>query len=252
MSAFKEQIDLASNVHPGDQFQLLYQPTVNKSGKPASIEILAARFITHNKTYEVVRYEDPEGHIAYYKPDGKSMKSGFLRIPVENSHVSSGFTFSRIDPIFNIARPHLGVDFAAPMGSPIKATSDGKVIFLGQKNGYGNTIIIKHDEHYSALYAHLQAFADSLQTGSIVHQGQIIGKVGCNGHSTGPHLHYEFWVDGARRDPLTVELPKSSAIPKHYLAKFTNHAHYLLAQLDASQHVQLAANTGKKSNKSKG
>ena len=137
------------------------------------------------------------------------------------------------------------MDYAAPRGTPIKATGDGKVIFRGVKGGYGKTIIIEHGSRYSTLYAHMSRFARGIRSGRRVRQGQVIGFVGSTGLATGPHLHYEFRVNGVHRNPLTVKLPDASPLPRQYLAAFTAKAAPFLAQLDLLRRSTLALNAGR-------
>ncbi len=207
----------------------------------ATATILAAEFINHGKRYQAIRYTDAGGKTDYYSLDGKSMRKAFLRTPVEFSRISSGFSLGRKHPVLNTIRAHKGVDYAASTGTPIKATSDGKIVHRGKKGGYGNTIIVQHGSKYSTLYAHMSKYRSGLTTGSRVKQGQIIGYVGSSGLATGPHLHYEFRVDGVHRDPLRVKLPGADPLANKYRADFDKKAEALMAQLDLVRDVQLAS-----------
>jgi murein DD-endopeptidase MepM/ murein hydrolase activator NlpD len=151
---------------------------------------------------------------------------------VKFARVSSRFTTKRWHPVLKRWRSHKGVDYAAPTGTPIKATGAGKVIFRGWKGGYGKVVIIQHGSKYTTLYAHMSRFASKAKSGSRVKQGQIVGYVGQTGLASGPHLHYEFRVNGVHRNPLTVKLPKSVPLPKAKLAQFRTASSQLLAQLD--------------------
>ena len=187
-----------------------------------------------------MRYTDPKGHSSYYSPDGRSMRKAFLRSPVDFRRISSRFTRSRCHPILGVCRPHRGVDYAAAVGTPIKAAGDGKIIFRGWKGGYGRAIIIRHGTKYSTLYGHMSRFKRGLHTGSRVKQGQIIGYVGQSGLATGPHLHYEFRVNGVHRNPLTVKLPQAAPIPAAYKQDFLATSRPRLAQLDAVKRTAVA------------
>jgi murein DD-endopeptidase MepM/ murein hydrolase activator NlpD len=240
---FGWDIDFALDIRKGDQFTVLYEELYLDGERVGNGDILAAEFINQGTRYQAVRYTDDSGKTDYYSLDGKSMRKAFLRTPVEFSRISSGFSLGRKHPILNRIRAHKGVDYAASTGTPIKATSSGKIIFRGIKGGYGNTIIIQHGAKYSTLYAHMSKFRSSLTAGSRVQQGQVIGYVGSSGLATGPHLHYEFRVDGVHRDPLKVKLPGAEPLDSKYLADFSRKAESLLAKLDLVRNVQLAANS---------
>ncbi len=228
---FGWDIDFALDIRSGDQFTVLYEDLYRDGEKIRSGDILAAEFTNRGKTYVAIRYTNPEGHSGYYSPDGMRMRKAFRRTPVEFSRISSRFG-KRFHPILNRMRAHKGVDYAAPTGTPIRATSDGKVIHKGRKGGYGKTVILKHGKRYSTLYAHMSRYGKGLRRGQTVKQGQIIGYVGQSGSATGPHLHYEFRVDGVHRNPLTVRLPKALPIEKKYRKNFKEVAEKLLAQIE--------------------
>ncbi|MCK4706728.1 MAG: M23 family metallopeptidase, partial [Gammaproteobacteria bacterium] len=190
-----------------------------------------------------VRYTNPENNRSeFFTPDGKSMRKAFLRSPVNFARISSGFTTSRYHPVLHKFRAHKGVDYAAKRGTPIRASGDGKIIHRGNKGGYGRTVIIQHGSKYNTLYAHLNAFNLKFRVGSRVKQGQTIGYLGSSGLATGPHLHYEFRVNGVHRNPLTVRLPVSRPVPKRYLADFELMTAPLLAQLQLFTRTQVALN----------
>jgi len=240
---FGWDIDFALDIRKGDQFTVLYEELYLDGEHIGNGNILAAEFINQGKRYQAVRYTDAGGNTDYYSPDGKSMRKSFLRTPVEFSRISSGFSLGRKHPILNRIRAHKGVDYAASTGTPIKVTGNGKIIYRGKKGGYGNTIIVQHGSKYSTLYAHMSKFRSGLKTGSRVQQGQIIGYVGSTGLATGPHLHYEFRVDGVHRNPLTVKFPGAEPLNKKYLADFSRKAESLLAKLELIRNVQVAANS---------
>ena len=240
---FGWDIDFALDIRKGDQFTVLYEELYLDGERVGNGDILAAEFINQGTRYQAVRYTDAGGKTDYYSLDGKSMRKAFLRTPVEFSRISSGFSLGRKHPILNRIRAHKGVDYAATTGTPIKATSNGKIIFRGKKGGYGNTIMIQHGAKYSTLYAHMSKFRSGLKTGSRVKQGQVIGYIGSSGLATGPHLHYEFRVDGVHRDPLKVKLPGAEPLDSKYLADFSSKAQSLLAKLDLVRNVQVAVNS---------
>ena len=240
---FGWDIDFVLDIRKGDQFTVLYEELYLDGERIGNGDILAAEFINQGKSYQAVRYTDAGGKTDYYSLDGKSMRKAFLRSPVEFSRISSGFSLGRKHPILNRIRAHKGVDYAASTGTPIKATSNGKIVHRGKKGGYGNTIIIQHGTKYSTLYAHMSKYRSGLKTGSRVKQGQVIGYIGSSGLATGPHLHYEFRVDGVHRDPLKVKLPGAEPLNSKYLADFSRKAESLLAQLDLVRNVQVAANS---------
>ena len=208
---FDWDIDFVLDVHTGDRFSIIFEEYYLDGEKISYGNILAAEFVNQGNVYRAVRYTDKNGLSGYYAPDGTNMRKAFLRNPVDASRISSGFGM-RFHPVLNRMRDHKGVDFAAPIGTPVKATGDGKIILMGRRGGYGNTIVIQHGGKYQTLYAHLSGFAKGLYSGARVQQGEVIGYVGQTGLATGPHLHYEFRVDGEHRNPLTVKLPGAAPI----------------------------------------
>ena len=230
---FGWDIDFALDIRDGDRFSVIYDDLYVEGKQLRHGDILAAEFVNNGTTYRAVRFTDANGHSDYYSPDGKSMRKAFLRTPVEFSRISSYFSTARFHPILNRIRAHKGVDYAAPIGTPVKATGDGKVVFVGRRGGYGNAIELQHGARYSTLYGHLSRFARSLHRGDHVHQGQIIGYVGMTGLATGPHLHYEFRVDGVHRNPLKVQFPDAAPISAKYKQDFMITSRRFLAQLEA-------------------
>ncbi|CAG0938514.1 Murein DD-endopeptidase MepM [Candidatus Brocadiaceae bacterium] len=197
---FAWDINFANNLQAGDQFTLVYDKNATGNNR-----IVAAEFINRGKTYRAIRYKSQEGMVSYYAPDGHSLRKAFLTTPVDFAKVSSHFSTHRRHPILNRIRAHKGVDYAARTGTPVKAAGDGVVTFHGTQGGYGNMIVIAHGEHYETAYAHLSNFRKGLQDGEPVKQGDVIGYVGQSGLATGPHLHYEFRVDGQHRDPEKLD-----------------------------------------------
>jgi len=237
---FGWDVDFALDIRQGDHFTVIYEEIYLDDKKLKDGNILAAEFFNHGKSYQAIRYEDKNGNAQYYDPKGMSMRKAFLRSPVEFSRISSRFNLGRKHPILNKIRAHKGVDYAASRGTPIKATGDGKIIFKGVKGGYGKTIIIKHGSAYSTLYAHMRSYNKSSRIGSRVKQGQVIGYIGSTGLATGPHLHFEFRVNGVHRNPLTVRLPKASPLAKKYRPDFEQQASEMVARLDLIKSNSLA------------
>jgi len=191
---------------------------------------LTTRSATINQS--LFRYEDSDGRVQYYTPEGRTMRKAFLRTPIDFARISSHFNLRRKHPVLNKIRAHKGTDYAASHGTPIKAAGDGKVVFAGRKGGYGNVVIIQHGQTYKTLYAHISKFRKGIRSGKRVKQGQTIAYVGSTGLATGPHLHYEFYVNGAVRNPVTVKLPNARPIAKSELARFTANIQPLIAQLN--------------------
>lgn len=229
---FSSDIDFHSDLRSGDHFAVIYEAGYN-NGKLAKVgQILAAEFTNEGKKYQAVLYRNSDGKQSYYTPDGKSLQKSFLRSPLEFSRVSSGFSLGRFHPILQKIRAHKGVDYAAPSGTRIKASADGVVAFAGTKGGYGNVVILQHANGVSTLYGHLSRFSAGMRKGTRVAQGEIIGFVGMSGLATGPHLHYEFLVNGQHRDPLKAVLPVALPIPEQFKADFMASSQSLVSQLN--------------------
>ncbi|HEY9050098.1 MAG TPA: M23 family metallopeptidase [Gammaproteobacteria bacterium] len=242
-SIFGWDIDFVLDIRQGDRFTIIYEEIFKNGEKVQDGNILAAEFINQDTSHRALRYTEPTtGETGYYTPDGQSMRKAFLRSPVEFSRISSGFTNSRYHPLLHKIRSHKGVDYAAPRGTPVRASGDGKVIFRGKKGGYGNVVILKHGNIYSTLYAHLSSFNRKIYNGGNVKQGQVIGYVGSTGLASGPHLHYEFRLNGVHRNPLTVKFPSTSPIPERYRDNFELTTQEYLAQLDVLARNALALN----------
>ncbi len=237
---FGWDIDFVLDIRRGDSFKVLYEEKFLDGEKFGNGSILAAEFINQGKTYRAVRYTNASGDNQYYTPDGDSMRKEFLRTPVDFARISSHFNLRRKHPVLNTIRAHKGTDYAAPRGTPIKAVGDGKVVHAGRKGGYGNVVIIKHGQTYKTLYAHLHKFRRGIRVGTTVKQGQTIGYVGSTGLATGPHLHYEFHVNGAVRNPVTVKLPKAKSIPSSEMLRFAQQTQPVLAKLGVHTNTQLA------------
>jgi murein DD-endopeptidase MepM/ murein hydrolase activator NlpD len=236
---FGWDIDFVLDVKTGDRFSLVYEEFFYDGKKVKNGAILAAEFMNKGNTYRAVRYVDGNGRAEYYTPDGQSMRKRFLRTPVDFKRISSKFG-KRFHPILNRMRAHKGVDYAASYGTPIKAVGDGKVTFIGKKGGYGNTIEIQHAGRYSTVYAHMKSFKRGLRKGSKVEQGDTIGYVGSSGLATGPHLHYEFRINGIHRNPLTVKFPDATPITAKYRTDFQLNTQGYLTLLDTLGRTSVA------------
>ncbi|MFN3714626.1 MAG: peptidoglycan DD-metalloendopeptidase family protein [Alcanivoracaceae bacterium] len=228
---FAWDIDFILDIRRGDHFRLLYEELLLDGEKVADGNILMAEFWNRDRKVSAFRFETADGRTEYLDALGNSLRREFLRTPVEFARVSSRFNPNRRHPVLNTIRAHRGVDYAAPSGTPIRAAGDGRVEFAGVRGGYGNVVIIRHGQAYSTLYAHMRSFSQGIRTGARVKQGQTIGFVGMTGLATGPHLHYEFLVNGVHRDPLTVPLPKAQGIPEGERKAFLVHVNRLRNQL---------------------
>lgn len=241
---FGWDIDFIMDIRSGDTFSVLFEERFLDGEKIGNGPILAAEFNNRGRTFQAVRYVNSEGKADYYTPDGKSMRRAFLRTPVDFTRISSPFNPNRRHPVLNTIRAHKGTDYAAPRGTPIKAAGDGRVTFAGRKGGYGNTVIIQHGQTYQTLYAHLHNFNRGIRSGVNVRQGQIIGYVGSTGLATGPHLHYEFYVNGVVKNPVTVALPQADPVPKAELARFKAQTQPMMAKLEQYLESTTVAMTG--------
>lgn len=229
---FGWDIDFALDIRKGDSFSVLYEEMYRDGTKVKNGVIVAAEFTNQGKTYRAIRYRDQQGRVDYYAPDGRALRKAFFRTPVDFTRISSTFSLGRYHPLLNRIRAHKGVDYAAPTGTPVKATANGRVSSVGTNAGYGNVIVLNHGKQYSTLYAHLSRFARGVRNGSTVKQGEIIGYVGQTGLATGPHLHYEFRVNGAHRNPLSIKTAPAEPLPAKELAAFQQYAKTQLASLN--------------------
>lgn len=240
VDVFKWEIDFARDIQAGDRFHLIYEKGYVDNEFIADGGIIAAEFWNRGSSIQAVRYENNNGDIAYYKPDGESLKRGFLRTPVTLGRVTSGFSKRRLHPIKNTWKAHKGVDYGAKRGTSILATGDGVVQYAGKKGGYGNTVILRHGGNYTTLYAHMNKFGKGIRTGKRVTQGQTIGYVGATGWATGPHLHYEFRINGRHKNPLKVEFPRTNPVASNEMAKFKATSKQHLNQLSEAIEIKTA------------
>jgi murein DD-endopeptidase MepM/ murein hydrolase activator NlpD len=221
VNMFATNIDFASDLRRGDRFNVVYETLWQGGEYIRAGRILAAEFHNDGTTYQSVWFDEPGTRQGggYYGFDGKSLKKAFLKSPLEFSRISSGFSVRR-HPISGQWRAHQGVDFAAPTGTPIRASGEGVIDFVGVQGGYGNVVVIKHWSNYSTAYAHMSRFASGMRKGTKVSQGDVIGYVGSTGWSTGPHLHYEFRVNNQPRDPMSVDIPNAQPLAGAELQRF--------------------------------
>lgn len=229
---FSTDIDFQTDLRKGDRLVVAYEAEYSEGLQVKAGQVLSAEFTNDGKTYSAFMYRDPVGHANYYSADGKSMHKSFLRSPLEFSRISSGFSTGRLHPILQTMRAHKGVDYAAPIGTRVKASGDGVVEFVGSKGGYGNVVVLQHNNKISTVYGHLSGFAPGLHAGTKVSQGEVIAFVGMTGLATGPHLHYEFLLNGEHRNPVTVALPSAEPIPSNYKAAFLAQKAEYAAQLN--------------------
>jgi murein DD-endopeptidase MepM/ murein hydrolase activator NlpD len=223
---FGTWIDFHADLRKGDRFNVVYEAVYEEGNPVRAGRILAAEFINNGERHAVVLYRGPSGKEQYYSDDGRSLQQGFLRSPLEFSRVSSNFG-RRLHPIHGSWRSHNGTDFSAPVGTPIMATSDATIEFIGTQRGFGNLIVLKHRNDITTHYAHLNGFAKGLAKGQSVSQGDMIGYVGCTGWCTGPHLHYEVRIKDVPADPMTVALPMADSFNDRELAAFKRNTAHL-------------------------
>ena len=220
VEVFSTDIDFHKDLRKNDSFSLVYEMQYDRGEPVRSGRLLSAEFVNQGKMLNAVWFAAKDSEGSYYTFDGKNIRKAFLRSPLEFSRITSGFTAARYHPILQTWRAHTGVDFAAAVGTRIKATANGVVEFAGVQGGYGNVVILRHPSKFTTLYAHLSGFAPGIRKGARVQQGDIIGSVGMTGLTTGPHVHYEFRVDNVHRDPLSVAVPVAFPIAPEHKQKF--------------------------------
>ena len=227
-------IDFILDPRQGDSFSILYDEKYLNGTFVGHNDILVTQFINQGRTFTAIRYINKDGELGYYSPEGESMRKAFLRNPLDVFRISSNFNPRRRHPILNTIRAHKGTDYAAPTGTPIRATSDGRITRASRYGSFGNLVTIKHSGGFETKYAHLSRFASGISRGDRVRQGEVIGYVGATGGATGPHLHYEFLVNGVHQNPRTIldKLPKAESIHPDEMALFSEQAKKLLDQFD--------------------
>lgn len=238
---FQWDIDFVLDIRKGDEFYVLFEELYLGDEFIGYGNVLAAEFINQGSSYQAFGYEDALGKRGYYSPEGKNMRKAFLRAPVEFSRISSNFNLRRKHPLYKRTMPHRGIDYAAPRGTPILASGDGKVLTASRSNSNGNFVVIQHGEEFTTKYLHLSKFANGIRKGKKVKQGSIIGYVGSTGWATGPHLHYEFLVNGVHKNPRTVKLPDANPIAATEQQRFAQTTEPVLSLLEDFKHqTQLA------------
>jgi murein DD-endopeptidase MepM/ murein hydrolase activator NlpD len=237
---FGGDIDFHRDLRKGDKFTVIYEMTYINGEAARTGRILSAEFINNSRVFRAAYFQTTEYTGDYYSPEGKSMHKAFLRSPIEFSRVSSGFSKSRFHPVLNKWRSHKGVDYAAPMGTKVKVTSDGVVSFVGKQGGYGNVVMVDHQGHFTTVYGHLSRFSSGIHKGQRLGQGQLVGYVGMTGLASGPHLHYEFRMNGIQRDPLKVALPDGKPVSDAQKTAFVESTRDLFAQLDMLRNTRVA------------
>jgi len=232
---FKWEVNFNQSVRPGDFFEVVYRQLWKDGQKLRNGGIVAAQYVNRGHRYRAYRFTLPDGKTGYYKADGKSVSKGIERAPLHYKYISSPFSYHRYDPVVHVWRPHYGVDYAAPTGTPVHAAADGRVVWARRDGGYGNLVVIRSFGRYKTYYAHLHRFARGIHKGMHVHQGELIGYVGQTGEATGPHLHFGIMVNGRWRNPRTVPLPSDKPIPHKYLAEFRTRIKPLKQALDTME-----------------
>lgn len=238
---FSGDVDLHRDLRRGDRFAILYEMIVVRGEEVGTGKILAAELLNQGVPHRAVYFEGHEGRGEFFTPGGRSMKRSFLRSPIEFSRVTSGFSSSRFHPVLQTWRAHKGIDYGAPIGARVRSTADGTVTFAGWRNGYGQVVMLRHNHDISTLYGHLSALAPGMRVGSRVEQGQVIGFVGMTGLASGPHLHYEFQVNGVQADPLARAPDTGFVVTSDLRPAFDGIARDSLAKLDLLRAADVVA-----------
>jgi len=219
---FGWDIDFIFDIRKGDKFSVIYETDFSEGAKISSGDIVFAEFINKDKKYVAQRFFDDIQGKQYFNENGENVKKAFLRAPLDFAYISSHFNPNRMHPILHRIKAHNGVDYAAKRNTPVKASGNGVISFMGRQSGYGKTIEIKHGGNIKTLYAHLERFDSNFKVGSKVKQGNVIAYVGDSGQATGPHLHFEFWQGKVRTDPVKVELPSAKPVNNSQMEEFNN------------------------------
>lgn len=232
---------LARKIHSGDRLEVLYHEYFIGNQKDHPGSIIAAKIVDpDHKNLKLVRFITPDHTSHYYTANGQSTKPSYLTTPLHYHRIGSKFNYHRYDPVLHKVHPHLGVDFDAPLGTPVKAIGNGIVLFCNQMHGYGNAVIIQYNHTYKTLYAHLEKFARHLHPHEYVKKGEIVGYVGSTGWSTGPHLHYSLYKNGTPVNPLTIHFP-SASLPEKYRHAFFNDEHRWFSKMQLFESAMLAS-----------
>lgn len=230
---FAWDVDFSTEIQSGDHFRVVYEAFKNQDQILRTGRVLAAELINEGTPYRAYHFSPDDGKGDYYDEKGRSLKKAFLKSPLRYRYISSGFTTRRFHPVLKVNRPHLGVDFAAPHGTPVMAASDGTVRFVGWNGGHGKTVIIQHRNGYSTLYGHLSSYGAGIRTGKKVEQGEIVGRVGSTGLSTGPHLHYTLMRHGKPINPKNADVVRGEPLPTHLDAPFRERVEEMNRHLDS-------------------
>ena len=238
---FQWDIDFVLDIRDGDSFYVLLEEEYLEGEFIGFGNILAAEFINQGDSYRAARYVGPNDEANYFDPKGRSMRKAFLRAPVSFTRISSNFNLRRKHPLWKSSMPHRGIDYAAPRGTPILASGDGVVTKASKTRANGNYVVLRHGEQFVTKYLHMSRFARGIRAGKRVQQGDTIGYVGATGWATGPHLHYEFLVNGVHQNPRTVKLPDAEPVPAAEAERFQESTAPLLASLSAHRNKSLLA-----------
>ncbi|MEO8165400.1 MAG: peptidoglycan DD-metalloendopeptidase family protein [Betaproteobacteria bacterium] len=237
---FSSDIDFHRDLRRGDRFSVVYEALAADGEFVGFGRVLSAEFTNQGHTFRAVFFRDKQGRSGYYTPEGRNMRKAFLRSPIEFSRVTSGFTNARFHPVLKTWRAHKGIDYGSPIGTRVRATAGGYVTCMGRKGGYGNVVILRHPNGYATLYAHLAGFGQGLRQGKHVVQSEVIGFVGRTGLATGPHLHYEFHVNGVHQNPMRLAMPPGPPITAQLRPAFDEATEPLFARLDMLRNTDLA------------
>ena len=237
---FSSDVDFHRDLRRGDRFSVVYEALAADGEFVGFGRVLSAEFVNQGHAFRAVYFRDGQGRSGYYTADGRNMRKAFLRSPIEFSRVTSGFSNSRFHPVLKTWRAHKGIDYGAPSGTRVRSTADGYVTFAGRKGGYGNVVTVRHPNGYTTLYAHLSAIAQGVRPGKRVTQGEVVGSVGSTGLASGPHLHYEFHVNGVHKNPMRLAMPPGPPITAQLRPEFEEAARPLFARLDILRDTNLA------------
>lgn len=241
---FAWEVDFVRELRPGDQFKVIYEKQYLNDQYLGDGEILAAELtVGGQRSLKAFQLKVDGEYLGYYNENGDSLRKAFLRNPINYIRISSRFQRNRYHPVHQELRDHRGVDYAAPTGTPVFAAGDGVITYRGWRGGFGNKVKIKHAGRYETIYAHFSRFG-KFKNGDHVKQGDVIGYVGMTGFATGPHLHYEFRINGRHVDPLAVKFPDAEPVHAKYRGHFNHYSSIMLSQLMRidPEHTQLALN----------
>ncbi len=228
---FAWQLDFSRELRANDRWRISVDQILVDGKAVGFGPILAAEFENRGEIYSAVRFEYAPGRFDYFSPDGQSLKRMFLKSPIKFARISSRFMRRRFHPVLRTYRPHNGVDYAAPPGTPVMSVGSGRVQIAGRRGGSGIMVKVRHNGTYETAYLHLRAIAKGIGVGGRVEQGQVIGYVGSTGLATGPHLHFSFYENGRYVDPLGRKFPSKDPVPRALFASFSAHSNDHLASL---------------------